>query len=55
MKRLSNYQPTRERTTRVTTHLLPDVLQLVQQHATKNGLTMSGAIHDLLRTLFRLK
>lgn len=55
MNRLPNYQPTRERTKRVTTHLLPDVLQLVEQHATQHHLTMSGAIHDLLRILFRLK
>lgn len=55
MKRPANYQPTRQRTKRVTTHLLPDVLEHVQHHATQHDLTISGAVHDLLRIFFRLK
>jgi len=45
----------RPRTQRVTSHLSPDVLQHVQQHAKQHDLTLSGAVHDLLRIFFRLK
>lgn len=50
-----HYAPKQQRTKRVTTHLLPDVLEHVQQHATQHDLTISGAVHDLLRIFFCLK
>ncbi len=50
------YMPERRpRTQRITTHLAPDVLDHVKAHAEKHSLTMSGAVHDLLRIFFRLK
>ena len=38
----------------VGTHLWPDVLELIKQHADEHQLTPSGAVHDCLRRFFNL-
>lgn len=42
------------RSKKIGTHLWPDVLELVQQHAIEHQLTPSGAVHDCLRRYFNL-
>jgi hypothetical protein len=39
---------------RITTSLWPDVLARVMAHAEQNRLTLSGAVHDILRRHFKL-
>jgi hypothetical protein len=39
---------------RVTASLWPDVLARVTAHAEKHRLTLSGAVHDILRRHFKL-
>jgi len=39
---------------RITTSLWPDVLARVMAHAEKHRLTLSGAVHDILRRHFKL-
>jgi len=39
---------------RITTSLWPDVLARVTAHAEKHRLSLSGAVHDLLRRHFKL-
>lgn len=39
---------------RITTHLWPDVYQLLEQHCDGQGLTISGGAHDILRRYFHL-
>jgi len=38
----------------VCSHLWPDVMQLIRQHADEHRLTPSGAVHDALRRYFNL-
>lgn len=42
------------RSIKVGTHLWPDVMELIRQHASEHQLTPSGAVHDCLRRYFNL-
>lgn len=42
------------RSIKVGTHLWPDVMELIRQHAEEYQLTPSGAVHDCLRRYFQL-
>lgn len=42
------------RSKKVGTHLWPDVMALIEQHAIEHQLTPSGAVHDCLRRYFNL-
>jgi hypothetical protein len=42
------------RSIKVGAHVWPDVMELLQQHATEHQLTPSGAVHDCLRRYFDL-
>lgn len=39
---------------RISTSLWPDVVQRVSAHAERHQLTLSGAVHDILRRHFKL-